>query len=70
MTIFGINRVCNWVQIFSDSCRTYTCPTKEINGELFFIFKREWHLVAKYLNEHTIELVEEGGKLISRLVSK
>ena len=70
MTIFGINRVYNWVQIFSDSCRTYTCPIKEINGEVFFFFKKEWHPVAKYINEYTTELVEEGGELISRLVSK
>ena len=70
MNVLGINRVCNWVQIYSDSFRHYTCPTKEIDGELFFIFKKKWHPVAKYLDDNARELVEEDGYLISHLISK
>ena len=29
--------------------RTYTCPTKEINGDLFFKFLGKWHKVSEYL---------------------
>lgn len=45
---------------------TYTCPTKEINGELCFVFKKAWHPVAKYISEHAEELVQESGKVFSR----
>lgn len=69
MLILGINRVLKWLQITSCG-RSYTCPTKEINGELFFIFKKEWHRVADFLSEHTTELVSEGGKIISRQIKK
>lgn len=69
MLILGINRVLKWLQITSGG-RSYTCPTKEINGELFFIFKKEWHRVADFLSEHTTELVSEGGKIISRQIKK
>ncbi len=48
MLVLGINYILNWVQIISDG-RKYTCPTKEINGELFFKFKKEWHKVAEYM---------------------
>ena len=65
MLILGINRVLNWLQITSGG-RSYTCITKEINGELCFLFKKQWHMVAEYLSEHTTELVSEGGKIISR----
>ncbi|NMP38040.1 MAG: hypothetical protein GX051_07980 [Clostridiales bacterium] len=65
MQILGINRVLNWLQITSGG-RSYTCITKEINGELCFLFKKKWHKVAEYLSEYTTELVSEGGKLISR----
>lgn len=69
MLILGINRVLKWLQISSGG-RSYTCPTKEINGELFFIFKKEWHRAADFLSEHTTELVSEGGKIISRQIKK
>lgn len=39
MLILGINRILNWLQITTGG-RSYTCPTKEINGELFFKFKK------------------------------
>lgn len=54
MQILGINYPCQWVQITSDG-RRYTCPTKEINGELCFKFKNEWHKVANYTTAHTSE---------------
>lgn len=38
MLVLGINRLANWVQITAGRGR-YTCPIKEINGELFFKFK-------------------------------
>lgn len=67
MLILGINRILNWLQITTGG-RSYTCPTKEINGELFFIFKKEWHRAADFLSEYTTELVNEGGKNISRKI--
>lgn len=69
MLILGINRVLNWLQITSGG-KSYTCNTKVINGELCFIFKKEWHKVADYLSEYTTEFVSEGGKLISRKLQK
>ena len=41
--------------------RTYTCPTKLIDGKLFFHFKKEWHSVAEFVSDHAEELVSEGG---------
>lgn len=65
MLVLGINKICNWCQITTIT-GTYTCPIKEINGELFFKFKRVWHPIAKYISEHAEELVHEGGKTFSR----
>lgn len=64
MTIFGINKILNWCQVFSNG-RRYTCSTKMINGELCFIFKRKWHKVAEYVTGSVPMLVEEGGKVFS-----
>ena len=69
MLILGINRILKWLQITSGG-RSYTCPTKEINGELFFIFKKEWHRVADYISEYTTELIPKGGKIISQQIKK
>ena len=69
MLILGINRVLNWCQVLVGG-RRYTCPTKMINGKLFFIFKKAWHPVSEYVSEHTTELVEESGILTSRLIKK
>lgn len=52
MLVLGIHEILNWVQI-TNGGRKYTCPMKEINGELFFKFKKEWHQVAKYTSELT-----------------
>ncbi len=38
MLILGINKICNWCQITTVTGK-YTCPIKEINGELFFSFQ-------------------------------
>lgn len=54
MLVLGINHVLKWVQITTGG-RCYTCPTKYIDGKLFFKFKKEWHEVAKYICEHTTE---------------
>ena len=65
MLVLGINKILKWCQIVSGG-RRYTCPTKEINGELFFIFKKEWHKVADFVSDHAEELIEEGGKVFSQ----
>lgn len=65
MYVLGVNSVLKWCQVFSNG-RIYTCPTKVMNNQLFFHFKKQWHLVAQYATEHTTELVEEGGKIFSR----
>lgn len=65
MWVTGVNKILNWCQILSNG-RRYTCPTKYIDGKLFFLHKKEWHSVAKYISEHAEELVEIGGKVISR----
>jgi len=69
MLVLGINRILNWLQITTGG-RKYTCPTKLINGELFFKFKNQWHKAFDFLGEHVEELVEENGKVFSRLVKK
>lgn len=57
MKVLGINHILKWVQIISEGKR-YTCPTKEINGELFFKFKNEWHKVIDFISEFTSEFKE------------
>lgn len=69
MLILGINRVLKWLQITTGG-RSYACPTKEINGELFFKFKNEWHRALDYVFEYTTELISEGGKIISKKLKK
>lgn len=50
MLVLGINYACNWVQI-TTGWGKYTCPMEERNGELYFIFKNEWHKVTDYSSE-------------------
>lgn len=69
MKISCINEVLKWIQITTGG-RRYTCNSKIINGELCFLFKKEWHKVADYVCEHTSEFISEGGKLISRNLKK
>lgn len=65
MLISRINRIMNWCQIISGG-RHYTCPTKMVDGKLYFHFKKEWYSVAEYISGHVEELVSEGGKVFSR----
>lgn len=51
MEVWGINYACKWVQIYNEG-RRYTCNMKEIDGELYFIFKKEWHSVKEYASDH------------------
>lgn len=69
MLILGINRILEWVQITTNG-RRYTCPMKEINGELFFRFKNQWHKVIDYVSDHTNELVKIGEKVVGRKFTK
>ena len=39
MLVLGVNRILKWCQITTGG-RRYTCPTKEIDGELFFCLKK------------------------------
>lgn len=65
MLILGVNKICNWAQVLSND-RRYTCPIKLVDGKLMFVFKKQLHSVAEYACEHTDELVEQGGRIISR----
>ena len=69
MLVLGINRLLNWVQITAGG-RRYTCIMKEINGELFFHFKKDWHRVMDFTYDLTTELLSEGGKIISQKFNK
>ena len=69
MLVLGINKVLNWCQITTGG-GTYTCPIKEIDGQLLFRFKRKWHPVIEYVSENAEELVREDGKLFSRPFNK
>ena len=46
--------------------KKYTCPTKVIDNVLCFKFKDKWHKVVDYASEYAEELIEEGGKIISK----
>ena len=65
MLVLGVNKILNWCQITTGG-RRYTCPTKEINGTLCFIFKKAWHPVAEFASEYCEELVQECSKVFSR----
>lgn len=69
MLVLGINKVLEICQITTGG-RKYSCPTKLIDNVLHFRFKNQWHKVAAYVGEHTTELVEEGGKVISKKLIK
>ena len=65
MLVLGVNKILGWCQIVSGG-RRYTCFTKEIDGQLHFVFKKAWHPVAEYISDHAEELVREGGRVFSR----
>ena len=48
MLVLGINKILKWCQITTCG-RRYTCPTKEIDGKLFFAFKKAWHPIADFV---------------------
>lgn len=65
MLVLGINKILNHCQITSGG-RTYTCATKIIGDVLCFKFKNQWHKIVDYASEYTEELIEDGGKIISK----
>jgi len=69
MIVLGVNKVLKWCQVFANG-RRYTCPIKEVDGKLFFFFKKAWHCVKEFAPEGTRELVEECGKIIERPLGK
>ena len=69
MLVLGVNKILRWCQITTGG-RTYTCPTKEINGVRCFVFKRAWHPVSEFISDHAEELVQEGGRIFSRPFKK
>lgn len=69
MVVLGINKILEWCQITAGG-RRYTCPIKEIDGELFFKFKKAWHPLANFISETAKELVQEGDKVFLRPFQK
>lgn len=69
MLVLGINRILKWCSITSGG-RTYTCPTKVVDGATLFHFKKGWHMVAEFASAHLEELVQEEGKVFSRPFKK
>lgn len=69
MIVLSVNKILKWCQILNGG-RAYTCPTKEINGQLCFYFKKVWHPVADFIHERAHEMVEEGGKTLIRSYRK
>ena len=64
MIVFGINKVLNWCQVITHT-GTYTCPIKEIDGALFFLFKKVWHPVVDFARDNAQVLINNGGKIVS-----
>ena len=69
MLVLSVNKISKWCQIISNG-RRYTRPTKIINGELCFAFKKAWHPVSKFVSENAHELVEEGGRILFKPFKK
>ena len=69
MLVLGINKILEWCQITTGG-RRYTCPIEDRGGVLFFKFKKEWHPIINYVSDYTTELVQEGGKVFTRLFRK
>lgn len=65
MIVLGINKILNWCQITTGG-KTHNCPTKVIDNVLCFKFKGQWYKVVDYASEYAEELIEEGGKTISK----
>lgn len=69
MLVLSVNKIAKWCQLISNG-RTYTRPTKEINGVLCFSFKKAWHPVSNFLCDNAHELVRIGEETILRKFSK
>ena len=69
MLVLSVNKILKWCQITSGG-RSYTCPTKEISGQLCFRFKNIWHPIADFIAENAHEMVEEGGITLIRSYRK
>ena len=54
MLVLGVNKILKWCQVTTGG-RRYTCPTKLIDGKLFFHFKKAWHPVAECISDHAEE---------------
>ena len=59
MIVLGVNKILEWCQVFSNG-RRYTCITKEIDGQLFFHFKKAWHPVVSYISDQCMELARDS----------
>jgi hypothetical protein len=53
--VMTISNFIDAVIIFTHGAR-YMCPTKEVDGELMFWFKRKWHKVSDHTTEYTDDL--------------
>lgn len=60
MLVLGINRILKWAQIVSGGKR-YTCPTKEINGELFWYYKKRKCRTPTGVSHLRLFLYNEGS---------
>jgi hypothetical protein len=69
LLVLDVNKILKWCSITSGG-KKYTRPIKEVNGELFFLFKKSWHRVNDFLSDHAEELVQEGAKIFSRAIKK
>ncbi len=69
MLVLSINKILDRCQITTGWGR-YTCPIKEVGGQLFFHFKGKWHKVMDYISENTDEMVRINGKNIIRPFGK
>ena len=63
--VFSLNDFIKVVSLNTHGCN-YTCPAKLINGEWFFKFKNEWHLVDEYAREFTTIISDSGKGIIER----
>jgi hypothetical protein len=63
--VLSVNDFLNTALITTHGC-TYGCPTKTVNGELFFRFLNEWHSVAEYAGENTTIISDLGNGLVRR----
>lgn len=53
--VMTISKLIDAVIIFTHGAR-YTCPTKEVDGELMFWFKQKWRKVADHVIDATDDL--------------